>query len=108
MKNINQFLPFGKVWAAVPPRRDCPGLAVYLYSFALDASNLQPPKLFQHRGAVVPEDPASGSGQRPREVGQSPLEAVIQDGGIGRLNFSFVLQYPQIKIPPQAEPRQIP
>ena len=52
-KSIDQFLPFGKVWEAVPPGRDCPGLAVCIYSFALDASDLQLPKLLQHRGKIT-------------------------------------------------------
>ena len=34
-------------------RRD-PGLAVYVYSFALDASDLKPPRLLQHPGFVTP------------------------------------------------------
>jgi len=29
---------------------------------------------------IFSEDPAAGFGQRPHPVGQSPLEAVIQDG----------------------------
>jgi hypothetical protein len=30
----------------------CPGLAVCEYGFALDASDLQPPKLLQHQGSL--------------------------------------------------------
>jgi hypothetical protein len=36
------------------------------------------------------------------------LEAVIEYGGEEWLNFSLVLQYPQVKITAQTEPRQIP
>jgi hypothetical protein len=42
------FYPSGKFGR--PHLLCCPGLAVYLYGFALDASDLQPPKLLQHRG----------------------------------------------------------
>jgi len=51
IKNFDQFLPFGKVWETVPPMAGLSRLAVYVYGFALDASDLQLPKLLQHRGS---------------------------------------------------------
>jgi hypothetical protein len=41
------FFPSGKFGR--PHLLCCPGLAVCKYSFALDASDMQPPKLLQHR-----------------------------------------------------------